>query len=229
MNFVIFDLETTGLSPKTEQIIEIAAKKVDHLGNELGLFHKFVTLYKTDEVSEFITGLTNITNEMLNEEGEDIVSVMAEFEQFTSDSILVAQNAKFDMSFLMSYYLTELNTCYSPLCVDTIAIAKTIFPGRESYKLARLVEYFAVTYDPNAHHRADYDVDITTEVFLKQLKMLNYNGSVEHLLEFASFLAMTDKQASFLSSLMGKNNHFIKEGHVFSKQTASFHIDHYLN
>ncbi len=229
MEFVIFDLETTGLSPKTEQIIEIAAKKVDHHGNELGLFHKFVSLYKVDEVSSFITGLTNITNQMLIDEGEDIVSVMEEFNEFIEDCVLIAQNSKFDMSFLMQHFLCDQDTCYTPLCFDTIAIAKYIKPGMKSYKLSLLVEYFNVDYDQDAHHRADYDVEITTQVFLNMLKEINFDGDLKQLLEITNFSLVTSKQESFLSSLMGKNNHYMMSGHIFSKQSASYHIDYYLN
>ncbi len=228
MNFVIFDLETTGLSPKEEQIIEIAAKKIDINGEELGVFHKFVSLYKVDSISDFISNLTNITNEMLIEKGEDITFVIEQFNDFCKDSVLVAQNAKFDMSFLMTYHLEELNVSYSPLCIDTINLAKNLRPNMESYKLAKLVEYFNVNYDPNAHHRADYDVDITTEVLINQLKEFNFSGDINELLKISNFVNITDKQSNFLDSLMGKNNHYITSGHIFSKQTASFHIDHYL-
>ncbi len=229
MNFVIFDLETTGLSPKTEQIIEIAAKKVNEQGEELGLFHKFVSLYKVNQISDFIMNLTNITHEMLDEKGEDIIDVLNEFEDFCEGCVLVAQNAKFDMSFLMHHYLTQEDRAFSPLCLDTIDLAKHVKPGMDSYKLAKLVEYFDVDYDSNAHHRADYDVKITTDVFLKQLEAIHFKGDINELLEVISFSLMTEKQESFLNALMGQNNHFVTGGHVFSKNTASFHIDFYLN
>lgn len=228
-SFVIFDLETTGLTPKDNQIIEIAAKKIDFLGNELGTFHKFVELYKVEYISEFITNLTTITDEYLINNGEEISYVMESFGDFIHDSILVAQNQKFDMSFLMEYYLEKENIAFSPCVIDTIDLAKKVFPNKNSYKLASLVEYCGVDYDSMAHHQADYDVLITTKVLMFLLKSLNFNGDIEKLLIDANFKKASDKQMPFLTSLMGKSNHHVEKNHVFSISSASFHIDYYLN
>ncbi|MGL5020760.1 MAG: 3'-5' exonuclease, partial [Mycoplasmatales bacterium] len=108
-NYVIFDLETTGLDPKKEQIIEIAGQKINAKGETIGLFHKFISLYKVDTVSNFITNLTQIDDELLLKEGEDVKEVMAQFKDFIDDSILVAQNSNFDMGFLVDYYLVQNN------------------------------------------------------------------------------------------------------------------------
>ncbi len=229
MDFVIFDLETTGLKHKNEQIIEIAALRIDRFGNTISKFHKLIKLYKVYELSEFIVNLTNITLKMLNEEGEDITSVMDEFFEFSKDTILVAQNARFDMSFLMQYFLEEQNKCYTPLYLDVINLAKVIYPQKKSYKLSKLVELFNISYNENAHHRADYDTKITTEIFIKQLEMLEYTGDYKKLLITAKVIQCSDKQADYLKVLMGKNNHYLENNHYFDKVSASFHIDFYLN
>lgn len=230
LKFVVFDLETTGLKASEEQIIEIAAKKVDARGNEYGTFHKFVNLYKKERIDPFIVNLTNITEALLDEEGEDIDEVMDEFLQFIDDSILVAQNAKFDMGFLIQYYLKDNHHVFSRICLDTINLAKSLKPGMESYKLSVLTGMFGVDYDTNSHHRADYDVEITTNVLLAQLGMLDNIDTLEGLLEVETYRFWSEKQESFLTKLLnenGKNN--LHKFDCFSVATASEHIGYFLD
>lgn len=228
-DFVIFDLETTGLAPKENQIIEIAAMRTNYKGEKISTFHKFIKLYKVEKLDPFITELTSIDEQLLLNEGEDVDYVMEEFLNYINDSILVAQNAKFDMSFLMEYYIKNLDNTFTPLAIDTIELAKVLRPNLTTYKLAKLVEYFDVDYDSESHHRADYDVFITREVFVKMLEEVNYEGNLDDLLKLCNFRNASEKQISFLESLMGKNNHYLEAGHMFSINTASFHIDYYLN
>jgi DNA polymerase-3 subunit alpha (Gram-positive type) len=230
-NYVIFDLETTGLDPKNEQIIEIAGRKINAKGETIDLFHKFVNLYKVETVSEFIQNLTHIDDSLLEKEGHDIQEVMGQFLDFIDDSILVAQNAKFDMSFLMQYYLHERNMVFTRLCLDTINLAKKLVPDRKSYKLSELVKIFGVKYDADAHHRADYDVEITTEVFKNQMSVLYGQGIVTlaQLLEIDRFTAYSEKQQSFLDNLMGKSGHHMHHYDFYTAKTASTHIEYYLN
>ncbi len=225
--FVIFDLETTGLSPIDDQIIEIAAQKVDCSGKTLEKFHRFVKLYKKSELDPFIVNLTSITDALLEEKGEDIDEVMDEFFEFSDGCILVAQNAKFDLGFLINYYLTVKKTVYGPLYVDTINLAKVIYPERKSYKLSVLTEMFGVEYAQDSHHRADYDVEITTEVFVKELAELKCNYIYE-LINYDNQRKMSEKQNNFLNSLCDQHNiHRDTEAHL-NVMTASMHIDFLL-
>lgn len=230
-NYIVFDLETTGLEAESEQIIEIAARKIDHHGNVISTFHRFIKLYKVKELSKFIIDLTSITSEVLQTEGSDIHEVMDEFLDYIDDSILVAQNSKFDMGFLLQYYLWEKNICFGRLCIDTINLAKSIYPNQESYKLSELTKLFKVSYDQYAHHRADYDVEITSKILIKQLKILQENNinTIADLLKIENYRYFSVKQKSFLETLMGKNNHNYHKMDVFNITVASKHIDYYLN
>ena len=230
-NYVIFDLETTGLDPKKEQIIEIAGQKINAKGETIGLFHKFISLYKVDTVSEFITNLTQIDDALLLKEGEDVKEVMAQFKDFIDDSILVAQNSNFDMGFLVDYYLVQNNQVFARLCFDTINLAKHLVPNASSYKLSELVKIFGVAYDADAHHRADYDVQITTEVFKNEMSVLYGQGitTLANLLEVEKYAHYSEKQESFLNTLMGQNNHHLHLYDMFNTKLASLHIDYYLN
>ncbi len=226
LEFVIFDLETTGLKPETEQIIEIAASKVKN-GKIIEIFHRFINLYRKDRLEPFIVELTSITEGLLEQKGERVDNVMDDFLEFIDGAVLVAQNAKFDIGFLVNYYLNQNHQIFSPFYLDTINLAKNLRPNETSYKLSLLTEMFVIEYDANAHHRADYDVEITTKVFLKQLSELNANG-LKELLQYSFYRPMSEKQENFLSSLIEKNQYHVPENTSFNIQTASLHIDYFL-
>lgn len=224
-NYVIFDLETTGLSPKTEQIIEIAGLKINSKGQTIEHFHKFIKLYKVEEVPVFIQNLTNINEELLIEKGLDVEDVMQDFLEFIDDSILVAQNSKFDMSFLREFYFTNFKMFFNRANIDTINLAKKLRPDESSYKLSELVKYFDVEYDTDSHHRADYDVKITTEIFIKQINELNIT-SMNELLNANNFVKMSEKQKDYIMILMGKHNLSSHKLDLVSKSDASAVIDY---
>lgn len=228
-HYIVFDLETTGLDPQKDQIIEISAQKIDHMGHVLARFDSFISLYKKEELDPFIVNLTSITTDILQKEGEDIDTVMDEFLEFISGSILVAQNAKFDMGFLIQYYLVEQNMAFTRVCLDTIELAKYIYPDKTSYKLSELVNYFDVAYDSEKHHRADYDVEITAQVLVKEFQLLDEYQTIHDLLTISNVRPYSEKQASFLDDLLGKANMHLDQLDYFTIQSASKHIDHLLN
>ena len=223
--YIVFDLETTGLSPKDNQIIEIAAEKISFDGTVLGTFHKFITLTIMEKLPEIIINLTGITDSILIEEGCDIGEVMEEFEEFIEGSILVAQNARFDMSFLIKFYVSNFNKPFPRHNIDTIMLGKLLAPGKDTYKLSALTGYFQVEYDSTQHHRADYDVFITKEVFIKQLTMLTDVHTISELNSILGIKPASEKQISYLDSLMGKRNMYLNEMDNFTITNASVHID----
>ncbi len=229
--FVVFDLETTGFNPVTEQMIEIGAVKVDSSGNVLETFSEFIKLYKVAKLSPKIKELTNITDNMLEIQGKDIHDVMELFVNFIGDSVLVAQNSRFDMSFMAAYFLQNHKLTYSRLCFDTIKFGKALKPGMDSYRLQLLAPMFNVMYDANAHHRADYDAEITSQIFINQIKMMNLpvDATINNLISIEGGEEITSKQESFLNSLITKHGISTNQLELFNKQTASSHIDIILN
>lgn len=227
VNYVVFDIETTGLDPEKEQIIEIGAVKVNATGEELDHFHKFIQLYKRDSLPPFIVDLTTITDQELEEKGEVLDDVMSEFLNFIADGVLVAQNAKFDMSFLEYYYL-RYGTYIDNLVIDTMDIAKYLYPEKDKYRLSSLVEYFDVDYDSDAHHRADYDAKITAKVLVKELDLLRREVAYNSIEGYQAILRLEEatlKQKRFLFSLLEKNNISILQKTYLSKSSASCKID----
>lgn len=225
--FIVFDTETTGFDPCKEQMIEIGAVKINSDGQIIDRFSKFIKLYRIDRLPEKIKELVNITDNTLELQGGEVHDVIEEFINFIGDGYLVAQNAKFDISFLAAYFLQNHRVTYSRVCFDTINLGKVIKPGADSYRLAVLAPMFDVEYDVNAHHRADYDAELTAKIFIKQLQLLNLDedATIDDLLVIEDSAKITFKQESFLNSLMERHNIRTNQMEYFTKDTASKHID----
>ena len=160
-NYVLVDIETTGLSPRTDEIIEIGAIKV----KENKIIDTYNTLIKIDRnLNPFITKLTGITDKML-ETGKETDKALEEFVNFTGNEIIMGHNVNFDINFIYDKCLSYLDYYLSNDFVDTMRIAKYILPDIQNYKLGTLANYFGVDY--RSAHRGLKDVEITYEVYNK--------------------------------------------------------------
>ena len=160
-NYVLVDIETTGLSPRTDEIIEIGAIKV----KENKIIDTYNTLIKIDRnLNPFITKLTGITDKML-ETGKERDKALEEFVDFTGNEIIMGHNVNFDINFIYDKCLSYLDYYLSNDFVDTMRIAKHILPDIQNYKLGTLANYFGVDY--RSAHRGLKDVEITYEVYNK--------------------------------------------------------------
>lgn len=160
-NYIVFDLETTGLKASEEKIIEIGAIKVEN-GEIIGTFEELVNPEK--DINPNITGITHITNDMV--EGKRTISeVLPDFLSFIGDYTLIGHNVKFDLSFLWQNIrelgLERMTNDY----LDTMKISKILLPNLPGYSLSNLTKYYGI--DENGHHRALRDVEMTREVLEK--------------------------------------------------------------
>lgn len=168
--YVVFDIETTGLSVVYDTLIEIAGVKIKN-GAQIAEFQSFVNPMK--EISEFTTNLTGITNSMVRT-APTLESVLRAFKEFSKDTILVAHNADFDLSHLYyNYQNLGISTQIQP-SIDTLILAKVLYPDRSRYGLDQLCRFLKVPL--NDHHRAINDAKALTEVFLHMLKTLRKDG-----------------------------------------------------
>lgn len=152
--FIAFDVETTALNPKEERIIELGAVLFEN-GQAV---QKFNTLVNAEvEVSEFISNLTHITNEMLeNQPREEKAYEM--FQEFMKEAlegkvIVCAHNAKFDMSFLKETFdrlKLDGKICY----VDTLQLSRKYIHGPYNYKQGTIARYLHIKNE-NAHRAYD--------------------------------------------------------------------------
>lgn len=168
--YVVFDLETTGFNAGGEDsIIEIGAVKIQD-GMIIDRYDRLINPGK--EISERITNVTNITNEMLKDKPNEEDTVK-EFIEWVGDLPMVAHNAKFDTSFLeMAYKKYNLGE-YKNTVIDTLELSRTMDNTFARHSLSALVKRYNVPFDEEAHHRADYDAEGTALVFAKMLRKLN--------------------------------------------------------
>ena len=158
-DYVLVDIETTGLSPQKDDIIEIGAVKV----KDNKIVDEFQTLIKTDrKLSNTIVNLTGITNEMLDK-GEEISKVMEDFLEFAGDNVLVAHNANFDINFLYDKSEKHLNKYLKNDFIDTMKMSRRLLPGLDNYKLGTIAKHYNIDY--SKAHRGLEDVKITYEVY----------------------------------------------------------------
>lgn len=158
--FVVFDLETTGLEPNKDEIIEIGACKVEH-GRISETFASFVKPSK--HISREITKLTGIDDDMVKD-APAINYVLPDFYKFCAGATIVAHNIAFDMSFIYNA-AKKLSYNFDHPLMDTLEMAKNKLPGLRNYKLGTIVERLNVVLD-NAH-RAINDATATAKVFIK--------------------------------------------------------------
>jgi len=167
--YCVLDLETTGISITTEKITEVGIMKVKN-GEVIDEFEIFVNPEKP--IPQRVVEVTNITDEMVKD-AETIDKVFPKILEFVGDSIIVAHNASFDVGFLkhnaklLGY---EFNNTY----IDTLPLAKDLFPDLKKYKLGKIADSLGIEVD--VAHRALADVDTTVKVFNVMLKKLKAKG-----------------------------------------------------
>jgi len=172
--FVVFDTETTGFTPYSDQIIEIGAVKIKN-GEIIDRFDELIDPGR--KLPEKIVELTNITDEML--EGKDTEeNVTKRFKEYIGDLPMVAHNAKFDIGFISAAYNKYNLGEFTNTVLDTMSMARMLYPNWKNHKLSTLVKQLEVPWDEDAHHRADYDSEGTAIGFYKMCKTL-YNRNIE--------------------------------------------------
>ena len=163
--FIVFDLETTGLSSLNDKIIEIGAVKVKN-GKIVDKFSTFVNPKRP--IPFKITKLTSISDDMVVN-APSIEEILPEFLEFCGDGILVAHNAGFDVGFIEEN-CSVLNIQKKFVYVDTVAIGRILLPTLTNYKLNTVSKALNISLEN--HHRAVDDAGATAEIFVKFIDML---------------------------------------------------------
>ena len=160
-NYVLVDIETTGLSPIYDDIIEIGAIKVEN-NKVVGEYNQLI---KTDRsLPPMITELTGITDEMLAT-GKMLETVLEEFIGFVGDNVIIGHNINFDLGFLCNKCKKYLNYNLNNDYIDTLYLARKLVPNSYNHKLGTLAKLFNISYE--GAHRGLKDVEITYEVYNK--------------------------------------------------------------
>ena len=157
-DYVAFDLETTGLSPETDQIIEIGALKVKD-GKVVDRFMEFV---KPDApITSVITEITGITNEMVMN-ARDTKEIISDFVKFCGDEILIGHNIMFDYKFC-KIYASKYGFSFEKKGIDTLKIARKVHKDFESKSLGCLCEHYHILNQ--SAHRAYHDALATAKLY----------------------------------------------------------------
>ena len=167
--FVAFDLETTGLSPENDTIIEIGAVVLQR-GKEISRFQTFVDPKRPLERK--IIDLTGITDEMLRD-APTIDKVLPEFLAFVGDRPLIAHNAKFDTGFIRAECQRQ-GIEYNLTSVDTLPLSQQLLPQLSKFKLDVVAK--ALTLPSFNHHRAADDAMTCGLIMMKLIPMLEEKG-----------------------------------------------------
>lgn len=171
--YIVFDVETTGLSAVYNKIIELAAVKIRQ-GEVIDRFSEFVNPH--EPISDLITNLTGITDDMVKD-APDIEPVLHKFLDFIGDHTLVAHNASFDMGFLHVNY-KKLNVAINNPVIDTLELARFLYPDMKNHRLNTLCKKFDI--ELLNHHRAVYDAEATGYLLWKMIQDVN-ERNIEYL------------------------------------------------
>ena len=216
--YVVFDLETTGLSKETDEITEIGAVKIVN-GKITDRFSSFVNPKKP--LTPEVTKLTGITDEMLKDAPE-IREILPKFLEFCGkDSVLVAHNASFDTGFIRTKAEISGLDSVNNTILDTLELSRCLLPDLKHHKLNHVCKALNVSLE--GHHRAVNDAEATAGILLKFFDMLKEKGitNIDGINAFAGNTVNYKKLRPYHAVILVKNKtgfnnlyRLISESHV---------------
>ena len=216
-SYVCFDLETTGLSPDKDEIIEIGAVKVVE-GKVVDRFMRFVK--PNEPIPEMVTSITGITNAMVADAGPTD-GIIFDFVQFCEDYPVLGHNLMFDYRF-MRRYAKKYYMDFEKSGIDTLKIARKVLSELPSRSLESLCAHYEI--ENKAAHRAYHDALATAKIY-QTLK--HYFGAEDPALFVPETLIVkekkvqpaTAKQKEYLNELV--KYHKISMNHDIETLTRS--------
>ena len=216
--FVVFDLETFGLNSHKNEIIEIGAIKLKGT-RIIDTFSSFVNPNKI--IPKKISELTHITQDMVDN-APTIEGVLPKFLEFTKDAVMVAHNSAFDMGFIRREAKKYLGIDYKPAVIDTLQMARDLYPDLKGYNLDRLNKTFKLSLEN--HHRAIDDAQSTAKLFIMFLEKYIENGVVNVEDMNGAFPLNIQKQATRNIVVIAKNLTGLQN---LYRLISESHIDYY--
>ena len=203
--FVVFDLETTGLSADNDKITEIGAVKIEN-GKITDRFSTFVNPERP--IPPRIVELTSITDEMVAD-APKIEEILPKFFDFCKDYVLVAHNATFDTGFIKKA-AADMGMNYNFPHLDTLMLARGLYPELGNHRLSTLNKALGVPL--LHHHRAVDDANATAEIFIKMLTELEKRGisDISELNEKFDLRAISKRNQASHIILLAKNEQGIR-------------------
>ena len=213
--FVVFDIETTGLNSHTNKIIEIGAVKIKS-GRIIDRYSQLIN--PGISIPYHITEITSITNEQVANQPK-IDEVIGKFVDFIGDAVLVAHNAPFDMGFIKRDIKEYLNIDLENSVIDTLQMARDLFPDFKKYGLGDLNKSLGLALEK--HHRAVDDSQATANMFIIFLEKYKEKG-IEYLKDINKGFEVNVKKQSLKNIIVqvktqeGLKNMYklVSEGHI---------------
>ena len=219
--YVVFDLETTGFSPKNDKIIEIGAVKIKN-GKIIDSFSEFVNPRRP--IPYKITELTGISDDMVRY-SDSIDFVLPRFMDFIGDAAVVAHNASFDCSFIEKN-CKDLDLPFNATILDTVQICRFLYPELKSVKLNLVAKHLGIKL--TSHHRAVDDAKATGDIFVECIKKIKEEYEVSDLSELNKiFLEKVDikKLPTYHIIILAKTQEGIRN---LYKLVSEAHIDNFF-
>lgn len=209
-NYTVIDIETTGLDSSLDDILEISAVKVRN-NTITDSFSSLV--HYAEELPEFITELTGITNDMVKD-APSLDIVLNNFYNFIGNDILIGHNVNFDINFLYDNLKKNANKYLSNDFVDTLRLARKVIKELDHHRLSDLLSYYKI--DNSNQHRALADCNYTLEIY-NNLKKDIYAlyGNFE---DFANSIKRTRKAYDLTVTVdyIDEDNYFYGKNVVFT-------------
>ncbi len=176
--YVVFDLETTGLSARYDRIIEFGAVKIDAQGNILDEVDFFIN--PDMKLSGFAVEVSHIRQSDVDN-GKPIKKALQDIKEFFGDSILVAHNAAFDYGFLNEAMKNNGFGKITNPVIDTLPISRYLYKDRKSHTEGAIARELKIEYLEGSAHRANYDAEILSKIFEVMLSTLaTDNPGIKH-------------------------------------------------
>lgn len=211
--YVVIDLETTGLMPNFDEIIEIAALKVNN-GEIIDTFQQLIK--PEGEIDSFIQNLTGITNEMVAD-APKIDDVIPLFDTFVGNDIVVGHNVNFDVNFLYENYKNTIHRYFTNNFIDIMRIARKIYPELPHHRLKDIVKQCEI--EETTYHRALQDCEYTYKCyqFIKN-KIIHDYKSIENFKAIFSKSGKSKNRKIDLTKLTVDNYNFDETHPLYKKE-----------
>ncbi|NGT02771.1 3'-5' exonuclease [Clostridium perfringens] len=198
-NIIVFDVESTGVDVTEDEIIQIAAIKLNKKGEVVDKFEKFLKNKKPVKDSYYVHGFSD---EMLQRIGEDKEKVLKEFVEYSKDSIIVGHNVQYDINILCSELeRSNLGNPKFKTFYDTLDIYRRFYPGNINYKLENLSKVYDTKHKPS--HDAMDDIIATGELLVRAINEKIIPTSMERM-------ALMSKHLKAFTAISKKLNELFK-------------------
>lgn len=218
--YVVFDIETTGLDKRKDRITEIGAVKIKD-GKVIDNFSALIN--PGMDIPEKITELTGITNEMVKN-CPDQEEILPKFVEFIGDAVIVAHNASFDTGFINNA-LRSLGVTIHNSVLDTLELSRRLFPELKKHKLNIVAAHLDIKLEN--HHRAVDDAKCAGDILVKSFDLLKNMGitKIDDIERFIGKKQSKTNKDTYHAIILVKNKTGLKN---LYRLISEAHLKHYF-